>query len=270
MKMMTAWKDSLSIFTPKKFKLFFLVTLNALKQAYQVFFKYWWWLFVTYVLIDLSELLQLRFLYQMRSDLIGETILASAVYGLLLFIFFLSMRPSVDRKNLRYFSSYCLHGLYYLLGIVTLTGFSYLGMFAIKNTLTPHFSLFIAACASYSFALLIIVLQYFFAMFLLDNEASLSATFMALYRAAKMVLYNLPFVIAMMVFTIFMYLLLICLMILIGYISDYSLSYAISLIVSLVFFLWLFITMTFSICFVANFYTQKLYEQYSLYFKENN
>jgi hypothetical protein len=156
------------------------------------------------------------------------------------------------------------------LGIVTLTGFSYLGMFAIKNTLTPHFSLFIAACASYSFALLIIVLQYFFAMFLLDNEASLSATFMALYRAAKMVLYNLPFVIAMMVFTIFMYLLLICLMILIGYISDYSLSYAISLIVSLVFFLWLFITMTFSICFVANFYTQKLYEQYSLYFKENN
>jgi len=42
MQLLQSWKESLAIFAPKNFKLFFLVTLKAILETFVALFRYCW------------------------------------------------------------------------------------------------------------------------------------------------------------------------------------------------------------------------------------
>jgi hypothetical protein len=109
---------------------------------------------------------------------------------------------------------------------------------------------------------LLFILECFFLMFLLDGDGSYFSAVCSLYRAIKMILFNIPFAIIMVVFSDLMIFAHMLLLILLYLFSGHMQAW--------IFWIVVIIAITILSCFLANFYTQKLYEQYRLYFKENN
>lgn len=264
MKLLSVWKDSLSPFAPKNFRRFLLVTLNTIKQSYAVFLWYWWWL------LPLSAFLY-DFPFHFVTGLVPlsannhrffEGLLAIILYASLIFLFFLSMRPSVDRKNFRYFAHYIFYDTYFILSSI---GLSYFGNSLLADKV-PFRNL--------QFLLLIVlfITQYFFTMFLLDSDGSCRSALFSVYRAVKMVVYNIPFALVTVLMICIMSTSMMFCMVGFAKLLDYfELFNVLNLqaMFCIMVFLPHFVVLTMAICFVANFYTQKVYEQYRLYFNDN-
>lgn len=125
MQVFQQWAESFKIFLPSNFKLFLLVTLNAVWQGTKAWFARWWWLAVLYIVINTASLslyawgmshahdsvVSIAFLQKL--DFFNK-FLGYASFGLWVLIFwtlFLSIRPSVLKKTYSYYVSYSFHGI---------------------------------------------------------------------------------------------------------------------------------------------------------------
>ncbi len=118
MQLLQSWQDSLKLFYPKNLKLFALVTLKSIIDVYKLLLRYWWWLLIP-IAIGAWYLLQIRIdmLAIVYESLKTGKMAPAMVFGLLtlsqcgrqllgqllLFIACLATRPSVAKKDIRYF-----------------------------------------------------------------------------------------------------------------------------------------------------------------------
>lgn len=278
MKLISAWKDLLSVFAPKNLSRFLLVAANTLKQSFQVFLRYWWWLLPMYLFVCIYS-------GQLYEPL--DTVLPKVIMSLMAFIFFLSMRPSVDHKEFRYFFNYRFHMIYYFFIYLFLMKmglyfykesscfFNYFFQGFFSGGLMGHLFNLFSFGMSCAILLGMFILHSWFAMFFLDSNGTAFAALQSLYRSFKMVIYNVPFLIAtiflfgivsvLLFFSVFFFMNLLGLFLATN--NFYVTMFGWFIIIM---FLFLFLCLMLLICFVANFYTQKVQEQYSLYFKENS
>ena len=101
--LLNAWKESLQVFTLSQGKLFFLVTLKSVLEAYKILFLRFWWLFLLCVGVDI--------LYKVYTPYTIIGIVWYFLWCLLGMITFLTVRPSMFLKNSSYYIAYGWHFL---------------------------------------------------------------------------------------------------------------------------------------------------------------
>ncbi|MFH1832369.1 MAG: hypothetical protein ABH827_06235 [bacterium] len=104
------WRESLQILSKKESSLFFLATLNNYQRSLKILCTNFWWqllLFVGFKVLANDYALLFRsntkFSLILRSIWIGGFTVASLY---ILFLFILTVRPSIEAKNYDYFSQY--------------------------------------------------------------------------------------------------------------------------------------------------------------------
>lgn len=160
MYLLASWAESLALFAPKKMKIFLLVTLNALKQAYPIWLAHWWWLLIVIAIMDY----QVPGFYQAAG-------LTEFITALLVFSVCVSTRPSVTHKNFQYFTGMLVYFLPFFLGFVGIA---------------------CAAMLSVGLSISMIPVGIIYAFFTLDSDGGLLSSGRCVWRALVMVVYNLP------------------------------------------------------------------------------
>lgn len=228
MTLVQAWVDSVSLLKPKNLKLFLLVTLKSIIEAYKLVFVYWSWLIAligAYIFIApyfvgygaIAGYLGLNYLYQM-----------------LLFGICLSTRPSIMQKDCAYFRSYAKYFIYTAIFLI---------FFLIPFLFTdPLMGLGFSLSGGYVFSLL----------FFLDSKKQPKDFVFSLWYAFKMVIFNFPLV------TVFQVSL---------YIAAYSFCYYTSFSFA-TYFLISALLMPIPVCTYTNIYIKKLHDQFDLYFTQ--
>lgn len=178
MQLFHMWKDSLKIFIPRNLKLFGLVSLNAARHAYRVWFRFFWPLFILYILSGAVAG------YAPRSAaLVG----AVSCFGLFIAII-LCVRPSVKRKTYAYFYDYRWHVA--LVGVLFFADY----FVAMEHMANP-------ILATHLFAPLFLVPLTVFMLFYCDTHGRLRDLFLSAWRTLKMLWYGLPFYFILIVAT---------------------------------------------------------------------
>jgi hypothetical protein len=175
-----------------------------------------------------------------------------------IFLYILSLRPSVDKKNYRYFFSFFKQGLFFCIGTTALW------------FITHGFSGIIGHCTFFY----CIVLSFF----LTDVPFSLRGLYQALVRSCSLITNSLYFFIATYVGSLVlfcMYMLCAALVTLVGALCVYAVGSVPGIVLLWPFFklVYVFIQITMAIFFMAGFvswlhtfYVHKVYEHFNLYF----
>lgn len=264
MQLFQLWKESLVLFAPKNFKLFLLVTLNTIVQIGKALVRYCW---APLLLFFAMDLFVAEPLYGLSGTLGGAQVVLVLIRSMMLFLVFLAARPSMLRKGYWYFASYWYYwfyvALYALLRLVLqATLVSYLSehthfLWGIWSFIWPFFAMNLAT-----------PLYAYYILFLLDSSGSIFAACASLWRALKMMWYNLPAVFLIHAIGYVCGLLVANLIsVPLHYVSrwvDYLLSVSsLSLLISLGALVFAIIWAAF----VTNFYIKRLYDQCGLYFE---
>lgn len=160
MTLVQAWIDSVQLLRPKNLKLFVLVTLNAILQAYKLLLKYWWWLLIFAIGCGIAVIWM------------GN----SAGWGfrlseqLLLFATCLATRPSVAKKDCAYFRSHMFAFLYIAVYLLVWPAHGWPTAFSVYDI--------------------------FLILFFLDSAGGPKNFFLSLWYALKMIIFNFPLLVA--------------------------------------------------------------------------
>ena len=187
MQLLQSWKESVAIFAPKNFKLFFLVTLKAILETFTALIRYCWMPFMLFLIFSFLYAQKMQGL--MPAKIAGQEPLGAFYGGLLLwrFVFllgmfllfmliFLAARPSVLRKGYWYFASYWYYVLYVFLFLPML-------VVLITGPLSlMSFSPVVALALYGLMGFLHFMLASFFMLFLLDSDGSPKAAFLSFCR----------------------------------------------------------------------------------------
>lgn len=242
MYLLESWKDSLSLFKPKNFKLFALVTLKTIGQTYWLLLKYFWWvqlgvigLYFWFPQSNLRELIQYL------------------VYCIWLAIVALCVRPSVAKKNYAYFSKYLLYLPVIIVGFV-----------AIHDLLELHIQgryLIMFAC---------FVAQLLFIFFMFDMSFGVKNALKSLVFAIKMFWYNAPglFLIIGANFVLVILQIRILQGVIQSAIWESLHGHHIQYFFKCMYFFNYFIVIPIIVSIIGNFYIKRLHEQPQLYFKQ--
>lgn len=189
--LLKSWADSLKVFIPGNFKLFFLVTLKSFLEGGKVFLKYFWWLL----------LLAGGLFYLFKSTLGFSGLVPISPYLFLtvrafwawvmpftlIFFWIASIRPSIGIKDGSYFLRYATYfvSLIVSMSIVFLSGVT---VTALLFTLFPNTEL--VGLALYHGVTTLLSCYVLF--FLLESDGSLRSVFNVLKQALMFIVYNLP------------------------------------------------------------------------------
>jgi hypothetical protein len=240
MTLLQAWGDSLSLLKPQNLKLFLLVTLKSIIEAYKVLMRYWWWLYAImavccFITIPLTALI------------------SPWAFQILFFATIASTRPSLFQKDGAYFKDIMR---YFALVIPLLLVLPYAWW--------P---------ATYSMLYLLWVL------FFLDSRRKIvsqdSDVIHSFLNALKMVIYNLPLLLivhlARIIILLVLFMLIALLMdfFMVNLIIKYTFSGFATINASLAWqnLLSIILAPVF-ICLYTNIYIKKLHDQFDLYFKQ--
>lgn len=192
MAILTEWKNTLDMFRPKNLKLLSLVTLNAFKQAYKtVAYNIVAWMFLLLVLRCLAPLCVVgveRAFYS--SSLVYGLYIAfkRSVYYTFIFLWCITVRPSVERKDFWYFVSFFPQFFYLLpLSVLGAAWGALLGAYGVYYLPWP---LYCIATFAATYATLMCVTPIIF--FALDSDGSLKRAARAHWQGLKMMLYAFP------------------------------------------------------------------------------
>lgn len=250
---------------PQNAKLFSLVTLKAILNTYKIAFKNLWWLMA---IAFLSEMLYYRLLVGTAFALIPLIL-----WLLFVFMLYLTVRPSLHKKEFNYYKGYAGYFIYFLILCIVAGMIPFYFRYTSKviadwalNS-SPWYALlyvpFLYLPLPFTFAAPEIVPMYvmplfsFCMLFLLDSRGRIIDVFLSIWRAIKLIAYNLPF----------------CLI-------AYALICGLSYVYKWVLFTALgpytiFITLAESLFAViplsiyTMFYIKRLHEQFTLYFPES-
>ncbi|MCL5875548.1 MAG: hypothetical protein M1114_03685 [Candidatus Dependentiae bacterium] len=263
MNLLKAWQDSLEILRPNNFKLFLLVTLNAVWQSCKLMITYFWWLLLAYItaVIVLPILIRtspsLAMVIITNQMLIYSIVIAVMVCTILLvFAAVLATRPSTKKKDFSYFLSYKKHVAYFF--IIGILLFVLVGLLISKIEIVAR--LWVAITRALAFFNLNhpfgIASVTTFLLFFVDSRATIVNFFYAMWRTIKFFIYNAPF------WLIGYYLPKWVLAYIVASIAPYVPSFL--LIISPLYLLLPIII----IGYITNFYVKKMHEQRSLYYAE--
>ncbi len=270
MQLLQSWKESLAIFAPKNFKLFFLVTLKAILDTFSSLVRYCWapillfFVFAFFYAQKMQALTTLaavsgpNALLAFRGVLLSWNLFFLFFMSLLFMLIFLAARPSVLRKGYWYFVSYWYYLVYVILFLPMLVVLIS-GPLSLVS-LSPVGALFLQGVAGF----LQIILASFFILFLLDSDGSPKAAFLSLWRAIKMLIYNIPGAIT----ALFLPLVVLTCVMLIGLAlgSLFNIAEHSGLRVVLI-QLSVLVGDVVMVCFMTNFYIKRLHDQSGLYFE---
>ncbi len=184
MGLIRSWRESVAVFVPKNFKLFFLAVLNTFVQSLVPFLLYFGIFFIGLVVVlsfdnsyfeGLHNLAFMRFLALVRLLVL---VLCSFITN---FGMYAAVRPSVARKNARYFFGLGFHFIWFLVFLFLSRFFSASIELMAQNA--PRFFLE---------ALLALFTIYFF-FFMLDARPRFIQQFINLKSSFIFIVYNLPF-----------------------------------------------------------------------------
>lgn len=235
MHILQSWKESLTLFKPSNFKLFFLVSARSFGLALKTFFVYWGWLILFFWMYH----------FMIPHSLSAQLNIEVIVRALLLFLFICCLRPSASIKNMHYFIK--MIRKFWIVIVMTI------GLYIIDSKLLAVNIIF-----DTSFYLFFSLLITLYLLFTLDSDGSIKNLILSAYRSLKMLLYNLPwFLVIALVFTLLEILELGISM----YIAHFSDSLAMilhNILQGMVY--------GFHVALLANFYLKRLYDQIELYF----
>lgn len=260
-----SWRDSLSLFMPQNAKLFSLITFKAIINTYKTVFKNLWWLLAAALI---SEIVYYRYFLKTLF-----TLIPLLLWFLFAYMVYVSVRPSLSKKDLTYYKGYLPYFIYFVV-LCILAGlipfyFTYISNIIADLALNIHpFFFFLYFPLMYfplpfTFVMPEILPMYllplcsFWIFFLLDSRGCLPDLFKSFWRALKLVAYNYPFCI-------------------IAYALILGLGYILKLAISA--FLGstsIFLTVGESLfaviplCVYGMFYTKRLHEQFTLYYPES-
>jgi hypothetical protein len=247
-----SWKENLTLLLPRNLKPFALVTLKSIVEGTKLYLKYFWWIPV----IMLGRGLAADYLFNDPIDTYNgiQYYLAflTRYYISILFIphcstiaIWLTIRPSIDRKNCAYFRS--MIAKYFF----TLSVFILLHIFVWIKLLKFHRNA--ALPAPFLVFVDLFDIWYLLAVFFItDTPNTLKNFFKNSWRALVMLLYNLP------IFSIALCFEFVILFIL-GHFNLFPHSYF--------FILYKVVEQIIWTCIIANIYIKRVYEQCNLYFK---
>lgn len=251
MYLIQSWKDSLSLFVPKNFKLFALVGAKTIGQTYWLAFKYFWWVPVLYVLINSGVA---------DFDVYGVSLLS--VLGVILvfgweIVVCLCARPSVAQKNYRYFASYLFYGPGICIGLAIIaTAFIAVAsgfLFGLNWVGMQNMSVIMGI--KYLTLVVLMATTYFFIFFVLDRTLGLKNWVKSLRNTFTFLWYNIPGV-----------------LVLTG--ALFCISYLIDGALSFLPFAFKdasdFLKVPIMASILCNFYIKRLHEQPQLYFAQPN
>src|SRR5260221_11998421 len=110
MTLLQAWADSLSLLKLKNLKLFLLVTLKSIIDAYKLLLKYWWWL----IAIMIGCFVVPSFTtYPFMAGIYAHKVF-DVLYQVLMFAAVVATRPSLEQKNCAYFRTYMPYFLLFM------------------------------------------------------------------------------------------------------------------------------------------------------------
>lgn len=263
-----SWRDSLSLFIPQNAKLFSLITLKTIISSYKKILKDLWWLIVLSTAVE----------YSFRRLSIIESIwniVPVLLWLITIFCIYLIIRPSIPRKDWRYY----------------LSRWNYLGYFIGYSLLAislPYIFLQIsqkiAAWAIYTHPLFFYLyfpflffpvlvafiiapevlpiytspLLSFTIFFYLDSRGGVLDGLKSIWRALKMVIYNYPF--CLLVYTVLL-------------LGTYYLQQLIHYLFGPTNFLFSTLagtlTLVIPLCVWSVFYIRRLHDQFALYYPES-
>lgn len=181
MYILTQWKDSLQLFTPKRLRLFLLVVLKSALSAIKLLAQYFWWM---YALLLLVEWVSPHFWHTKIVAAASMSVCFVLFYGSLL-----ALRPALERKDADYFYRYLRSWRIAYLGLLwvapSLLGcaggafLSWLNLPAIGSLGTVLFLLYWP----------IIIMSCFF---MLDAPLHPSSLVKSIWRGSKLVVHGIP------------------------------------------------------------------------------
>jgi len=176
MRLVEAWKNAVTLFYPGNFKLFILMTIRSVVEAYKILLHYWWWLLV---------LMSGATLFKCGNTEFSFFLLIILNY-IFIFAFSLATRPSLKKKNVTYFSSYLPLFLPTFMGFLGIKLFEVL-LAKIIGINMDQWQPVRLLVKSFSYAT-----QIFFIFFFLDSDHTIRQLLQSLFRSVKMTFYNYP------------------------------------------------------------------------------
>lgn len=264
MNVLESWKDSLEILRPKNFKLFLLVTLNSIIQTYKILFLYL--LFFIGLTVGMTFFGLATFSVP-RLDLLLIVPLSFAITAPFFvgFMIILAARPSTLKKNFYYFVTYKKHAVYSFLG--TLLFYAVLNFI---NFVLFKFGFINSSKIVKISTIPIIPLWWLCIIFFVDAKVTIFNFFLSFWRAIKMLIYNAPFwliayVIPYLLFLKGLFWLLKSLNLL-SFIPESVPEFMPGLVMAILAIILPALLAIIPICYVTNFYTKKIHDQFNLYF----
>jgi hypothetical protein len=237
-----SWKESCAVFAPKNFKLFFLAVLNTYVQSLVPFLLY----FGIFLVGSATTPLWLNNKYFEESYNLALAAFLISAFSLMIASFgmYAAVRPSVARKNARYFLGFGFHFFWFVI-------FEFLfRVFFAGVELTAGFM-----ARFFIHGLLIAPMVICFFFFLLDSRPSVVQQLRNLKSAFLFVVYNLPFCLTSgFAFFILPYFVP----------SRMKFTSQSTVMLAAYFLFWVFTTL-FILSWFCVMYTKRVYEQYELY-----
>ena len=185
-----SWGNSLKLLRPSNLKEWGLLALKGSIGTYMVLLKYFWWL-----LASLAVLTHLALNYKYYVFLIPYGLFVMAVW---FFYSLLAARPSVSRKDLKYFVGYWAHGLAALVIVFIMIAIWFIMTLSYQNILQYMYG---ASYVSYfgrhvvdflGIDLFLIKPLLFAVFFLCDTQLSIYSIFKSIWNGIKLLWYLLP------------------------------------------------------------------------------
>lgn len=263
--LLSSWKESLSLFSPKNAKLFILVTIKTILQSYKLILKHLWWLLLLSTALDI--------VYARYFDIQSYFVLLPLFsWFLTIFFMYLIIRPSMKQKGFGYYKDYIKYFIYFiLLTIITSLLFYLLPLpirFLITQFFWPHQFIFAYIYGLLITSILLLLphnlvplyvspLLTFMILFMLDSDGKIMSFLRSIIRGIKMAFYNYPFcLILFALFTLVSFLVQLSIYWLFGPESMFHSPLFSTLILPIPLSIW------------TNFYTKRLHDQFGLYYPE--
>jgi hypothetical protein len=263
MTLLQSWADSLTLFKPKNLQLFALVTLKSIIEAYKLYAIYWSWLFG---LIIISCMIPFFYSWS-GASILAMMVCSGWLLKLLLFALSMVTRPSIEKKDCAYFRyqmrSSWLMMLFLLLPLLTFIEF-FLWFIFLFMLLYTQFSLLL----TFIFLPVFLLSLVFFILFFLDSAKGVKGFFYSLCNMIKMVVYNAPLLLLIVLFLgSLMYLLWQLIVYIVLPFWDESKHSIVTVFV--LYRVGEALLLPIIVCTYSNIYIKKVHDQFDLYFKRS-
>ena len=197
MNLLEVWSNTLSFYKPQNLKLFLLVTLKSIIETYKIMLGTFWPIIVGFfALAIISGAWLIQWIPVFNAQAVPESwspsllllslllIVSGLGIAYIVFLIYLIVRPSVYLKDYGYIKRYTRYIFWFWAALIFCS--------IILNN-AGIFQTILRALFG--------ILSYYFAFFYLDTQGGFWSIFSSLKRSIKMVLYTLPIVLSLALFS---------------------------------------------------------------------